>query len=258
MSKDFWEQYTKHLFTTKYSVNNIIHSISSIEKLFLNDLKGKRVLHPFCNFGMNTFMLEQMGADVVGLDYNPHAIDIANRYKENIKSNSIFLCGDFFDYETDNLYDIVYASFGVLDWVDDIELFLNKIHSLLKIGGQFILVEYHSDFFVEKLSELGTRTSDSTYEIKTGFKKVIGTPASSLMGNGYDIKENITAKPQLHNTDEFLKSVQGVGFNIDKIEYFDYISWKMGNDIKIGSRKYRNKNLKEGDKMAFGIITNKQ
>jgi len=258
MSKDFWEQYTKHLFTKKYSVNNIIHSISSIEREFLNDLDDKRVLHPFCNFGMNTFSLEQMGADVVGLDYNPHAIDIANRYKENIKSKSIFLCGDFFEYETDNLYDIVYASFGVLDWVEDIELFLNKINSLLKTDGKFIMVEYHSDFFIEKLSELGTRISDSTYEIKTGFKKVIGTSASSLMGNGYDTKEDVIAKPQLHNTNEFLKSVQDMGFIIDKIEYFDYISWKMGNDIKIGSQKYRNKNLKEGDKMAFGIITSKK
>ena len=50
-----------------------------IEDAELGDVRGLRVLHLQCHFGVDTLKLAQRGASVVGLDFSSAAIEAANK-----------------------------------------------------------------------------------------------------------------------------------------------------------------------------------
>lgn len=257
MSKNFWEHYTIERFS-RNNVNNIIPSITLIEKEFIHNLKNKKVFHPFCNFGMNSFMLEKQGGVVTALDYNKYSIELANLYKQKINSNITFICDDFFNHEPIELYDVIYASYGVLDWIEDIDLFLKKIYSLLNTTGQFIFIEYHSDLFLHKINDLGgTLDNNNQYKIVTGYTNTINGSTKSILGGEHRNTEPVYMKPYLHNTDDFINSLNGNGFNIERLEFYNYINFKLGNDIQLGPKKYRHVHLSKNDIMCFGLCANK-
>ena len=54
-------------------------SLFPVELSELPDMKGKRVLHLQCHFGMDTISLARMGAEVVGVDYSENDISSANK-----------------------------------------------------------------------------------------------------------------------------------------------------------------------------------
>jgi len=66
-NKNFWEKYSNHLIHNLYN-GRVTHSLTKIERKFAKKLNG-RILLPFCNFGMNTFCLEDYGSEVIGLDF---------------------------------------------------------------------------------------------------------------------------------------------------------------------------------------------
>ncbi len=53
----------------------------------LGDIKGKRILHLQCHFGMDTLSLARQGAEVVGVDISDASI-ATNEYTENMKGAS--------------------------------------------------------------------------------------------------------------------------------------------------------------------------
>jgi len=250
-NKIFWDAYVSDLLSNKYNYG-VTHSATKIEREFMQELKGKKILHPFCNFGMNTFVLEDKGGVVTGLDYNPSAIQYANDYKKRIGSNVEFICDDFFEYEFKDKYDVIFLSYGILDWVEDIDAFIDRLYDLLVDEGRLIMVEFTTQFFEAKFKQLGGKVlKDNQYEIKTDLTYRIGTPNSSIMGGNIS-EEEVIMRPYLHNTNRFISKLLTKGFREGYVKYYDHINFKMGNDIEIGKNRYKNKDV-EGN-MCFGMI----
>ena len=59
-------------------------SLTEIELILLDDVKGKRILHLQCHFGQDTLSLARMGAEVTGLDISDAALAEAKRLTDQL------------------------------------------------------------------------------------------------------------------------------------------------------------------------------
>ena len=249
-NKIFWEINSQNILTKHQSRGT--PPVTLIEKEYILDFNEKEILHLFCNFGLTSFYLEGLGGKVTGIDYNKHAINFANKRKAELKSKVNFICSDFFKFNSDTLYDIVYGSYGILDWVENIQNFSKIIYNILKPGGKFILIEYHSDFFKLKFEQLnGIEVTPNQFKIPTNFTH--RTSTSSLIGGGVISEQPVFMYPFLHNTDSFLETLKNIGFKQSKLKYYDHINFKMGHSMTIGPNKFRNAFLEKGKSMCYGF-----
>lgn len=257
-NEKFWEIQTDLYFSTYY--NNILPmpKIYKIENDILPNLQGKKILNIFCNFGLTTFALESRGGNVTGLDFNKKSIKKANELKKKLNSNCKFIESDIFLYNTKEQYDIIYASFGILHWIRDISLFLNKIYELLKDSGEFILVDHHSDLTSEILKEYSAVKKDKNiYKTSMNIESVVNIK-KGLMGGYHEKKINtIYIDTYLHDTNLFIEQCKN-RFKIKSLNYYSYFPYKRkDSDIKVGNNKFRHKNLKKENYMCFSTILKK-
>lgn len=258
-NSNFWEKYSSYLINKKYNGGKIFHSLTSLERLYASYIKGN-TLHPFCNFGMNTFCLEKYSDKITGLDFSKPAIEFANEYKTKINSNCNFIHSNFFDFETDTRYDTIFISYGVLDWVDNLDLFLQKINSLLSVNGKFIVLEYHSDFYKELVKgDNFKKLSNNSFEVSEKIDDYDIPAKKSILGNGRIFKnDNIFGKITIHETDEMISKVKESGFKVDILQFYNYLEFKQSpSDIKIGNSKYFKGEYDLNKNMLFGGVFSK-
>ena len=75
--------------------------------------------------------------EIFGIDLSPKT---AERAKENLKkqTNVTLVCGDFMSYEFGRKFDVIYSSLTFMH-IRDKQAAVNKVRSLLNIGGRFVL-----------------------------------------------------------------------------------------------------------------------
>ena len=131
-----------HLKSEFYDLEN---SLNSIELELLGDLSGKTILHLQCHFGQDTISLSRLGAEVTGVDLSDKAIESAKQIAKQTKSNTTFICCDIYDLPNylDKQFDIVFASYGTIGWLPDIDKWAKIVTKFLKPNGQFVFVEFH-------------------------------------------------------------------------------------------------------------------
>ncbi|HUT80244.1 MAG TPA: class I SAM-dependent methyltransferase [Candidatus Bathyarchaeia archaeon] len=119
--------------------------LNSIELEELGDVSGKKLLHLQCHFGLDTLSWARLGAIVTGVDFSTEAINLAKSLakKANLKAN--FIESNIYDLPKllDEKYDIVFTSYGVLCWLNDIKEWGRIVSHFLKKGGVFYIAEFH-------------------------------------------------------------------------------------------------------------------
>lgn len=197
MHKDLQENYQwwneaapLHATSTFYDVEGFLmgkSTLHDIELERLGDLRGKKLLHLQCHFGMDTLSLARLGAKVTGIDFSDEAIKLAKSLNEKLGLDAEFVCSNLYDLPQNlsGLYDIVYTSYGVLCWLNDLQGWAETIAHFLKPGGLFLVVEGHplADLFEPKEGQLHltgsyfydqhphTETGDGTYAVPDAVKK---------------------------------------------------------------------------------------
>ena len=145
----FWDEMAAvHSSQSDYDLENYrpdTHKINKLDKEVLGSIKGKRILHLQCHVGLDTLALEQLGAHLVGVDYSIVAINCANRIKNKFGLTTSFYCKNVCEISELNLgeFDIIYTSYGVLVWLENLNLWASQIYNSLKKGGRFILIDEH-------------------------------------------------------------------------------------------------------------------
>lgn len=149
INKEAWDKRTKlHVDSKFYDVQNFLEGKSSLNPIELNevgDVNGKSLLHLQCHFGQDTLSWARLGANVTGVDLSSEAIVQANNLANSAKLAANFINQDVYGFGEINTqeFDIVYTSYGVLCWLQDLELWAKTVFNALKVGGQFNLVEFH-------------------------------------------------------------------------------------------------------------------
>lgn len=120
-------------------------TLKSIERDLMGDVRGSDLLHLQCHFGLDTLSWARLGARVVGIDFSPRAIELARKLAEEAQLEAVFRCEDATTLPPDWMacFDRVFASYGVLPWLPDLEPWASGIARVLRPSGHFHLVEFH-------------------------------------------------------------------------------------------------------------------
>jgi SAM-dependent methyltransferase len=161
------ERVAYHLDAPSYDLGDLRNGkgrLHPIETRELGDVRGKRILHLQCHFGRDTLTLAQAGAEVVGLDFSPAAIEAARNLAAELglSTRSQFIEANVYDaplaLEGRALFDIVFVTWGSLCWLPDVAKWADVVAHFLKPGGYLYLADAHPAAMVlEDVHPAGTR-----------------------------------------------------------------------------------------------------
>jgi SAM-dependent methyltransferase len=106
---------------------------------------GLDVLHLQCHIGFDSISLARRGARVVGADFSPVSLEKARSLARRSGVDVEFVEADAtaLPRELHNRFDLVYATIGVISWIDDIGAWMRSAAAALRSGGRLLLVEIH-------------------------------------------------------------------------------------------------------------------
>ena len=120
-------------------------SLKSIELQELGDVSGKSMLHLQCHFGLDTLSWARLGAAITGVDFSDKAIELARSLSMEVGIEAEYVRSDIYDLPDalHGQYDIVFTSYGVLNWLPDIPQWAKVASHFVTPGGVFYMVEFH-------------------------------------------------------------------------------------------------------------------
>ena len=125
------------------------NTLFSDEIDLLGDIKYKTLVHLQCNSGQDTLSIaNHLGATVTGVDISDEAIHFARQLSKDSAIPAEFIRADVYDWFEQNTtqYDVAFSSYGAIVWLSDIKTWGKGIAKCLKMGGRFVLVEFHPAF----------------------------------------------------------------------------------------------------------------
>jgi SAM-dependent methyltransferase len=149
VNRDHWEEAVGvHVRSQFYDVEAFKKGKSSLMPLEVEevgDVRGKTLLHLQCHFGMDTLSWAREGADVTGIDFSGQAIDMAKALANELGLRARFLESNIYELPQvlEGQFDIVFASYGVLTWIPDVEEWCRIAASYVRVGGTFYIVDGH-------------------------------------------------------------------------------------------------------------------
>ena len=122
-------------------------SLRSVELEELGDVSGKTLLHLQCHFGQDTLSWATLGAKVTGVDFSEKAIAQARYLSRELQIDAEFVLSDIYGL-ADGEFDIVFTSYGVLAYHQDLRKWAQVISHFLRPEGVFYVAEFHPFAFV--------------------------------------------------------------------------------------------------------------
>ena len=153
-----WNDWTEvHETSAFYDVEGFREGKSSlrpIERDELGDVRGRTLLHLQCHFGLDTLSWARLGATVTGVDFSEKAISLARELAVESGLPATFVHSTVDDLQTalQGGFDIVYTSYGAIEWLADLDRWARVIDHFLKPGGTFYMVEIHP--FAQMLDDI--------------------------------------------------------------------------------------------------------
>jgi SAM-dependent methyltransferase len=113
--------------------------------LAVGDVDGLHVLHLHCHLGMGTLSLARLGARVTGIDFSRVAIERARSIAERAAIDARFVVTDARSLpdEFEGRFDVVFASYGVVMWIDSLADWMSSAARACRPGGKLVLIEGH-------------------------------------------------------------------------------------------------------------------
>lgn len=196
------------------------NSLKPIEREFLGDVTGRRLLHLFCQFGQDTLSWARLGAGVTGVDISDRSIALAEQLKSETGLSGTFVRSDVLDLkgQLDGRFDIVFQSYGTHMWISNLERWAEVIAHYLKPGGVFLLVDGHP--VGQALLDDGVRYFDAQptrYDSDPDY-----------CDRSYVPKE---ASIEWHHTlGAIVNALIGAGLTISRLEEYDHMYYRRGED----------------------------
>jgi SAM-dependent methyltransferase len=199
-------------------------NLHEIEHDEIGDVKGKRIAHLQCHFGIDTLCLARRGASCVGLDFSPVAIAAARELQAKTGLDASFVEGNVYDARAliEGHFDMVYVTWGTICWLPDIVGWAQTAASLLKPGGMLYLLEGHPSLMMtdEFTPELRLR-----YDWRTPKELPLTmTEETSYTGDKAKIANPVTHE-WLHPLSDIVNAVIGAGMRLDALNEHELLAW---------------------------------
>src|SRR6266581_3078248 len=128
-NRRLWDAWTDaHVGSTFYDVESFRAGgergirIKDYEREEVGDVRGKRLLHLQCHFGLETLSWARLGATVTGVDFSEKGIAQAKALAAELQIRARFLLSNVYDLprSLNEEFDIVFSSIGVINWLPDL------------------------------------------------------------------------------------------------------------------------------------------
>lgn len=191
----------------------------------LGDLTGKRVLHLQCHFGLDTLRIAQRAAHATGVDLSPRAIAHARRLADETGIAARFIESDVYALPDvlDEQFDVVFSSYGAIEWLGDLDRWAALVARYLVPGGRLALVEGHPTMWMfdgDHPSELRVLTRY--------FRGPAPLETAPAVGNYADPTATFTKSSYswVHDLGEIVTAVADAGLRITALREYPHIVWK--------------------------------
>jgi len=228
-NQQLWDEWTEINFhSSSYNVAGFIANPDPLSPLIIDgigDVAGKSLLHLQCHFGKDTLRLARMGAKVTGVDFSAKAIRYARQLAETMNLPATFIESNVYSIPQviDEKFDVVFTSYGVLNWLPDLDDWGKIIGQLLKPGGAFYIIECHPTLmmFDEYVTD-GLQVAYSYFHLDEPliFPPHIGTYADPTA----EVTE--TEYSWQHSLSDIITPLLAAGLRLDFFREYPHVTWQ--------------------------------
>ena len=120
-------------------------ALHSVELEEVGDVAGKDLLHLQCHFGLDTLSWARLGARVTGVDFSEQGVAQARTLAAELGIDARFVRANVYDLPRalDGDFDVVFSSYGALNWLPDLRAWGRLIADFLRPGGFFYIIDAH-------------------------------------------------------------------------------------------------------------------
>jgi SAM-dependent methyltransferase len=224
---ELWNHWTRiHKTSDFYDVEGFKAGASSLWPLERDELgpfihESTTLLHLQCHFGLDTLSWARLGARVVGLDFSDEAIALARRLADEVglSGRAEFVCSDLYDADAhlgDRLFDVVFVSWGAIEWLPDLERWAGVVARHLAPGGTFYMAELHP--LATALDEVpGEHAVQVTYRLLPAPDQPdVDQVEGSYADPGADTT-GLTAYGWNHSFSEIISALTGAGLRLEHL-----------------------------------------
>jgi SAM-dependent methyltransferase len=217
-----------------------LSSVIGFDRTRLNrgrPLTGLNVCHLQCHIGTDTLSLHRLGAaSVTGLDFSPAALIEARWLFDQVGVEGRFVESDVFDavQSLDTTFDLVYASVGAINWINDIGRWMQVAASLLKPGGSLYLRDVHPFYMAIDFE----RASGDPLRIRFDYFEMPEPESidwdTTYTGDGRRLTNTMNHEWS-HGIGDILGAALRAGLTIDAFYEDDFADWQAFPDMVEGA-----------------------
>ncbi len=258
-NKDLWNQRTAiHKDSSFYNLAGFKageNVLTPIELNELPDVKGKKMLHLQCHFGMDSLNWARLGAYVTGVDLSDEAIKEGKQLNDELGMNAKFICSNVYDLKEhlDEKFDIVFTSYGTIGWLPDLDKWAGIVSHYLKPGGIFYIAEFHPAVWM---------FDDAFTHIKYYYnnRELIVTENEGTYTDT-DHKSDIKGKEYSwnHGLSEVFTALINAGLTIESFNEYMYSPYPcFSNTVEMEKGKWQIKGMEGKIPMVYSVLAKKQ
>lgn len=235
LNRRHWDEATAiHTRGNVYGVEDFKAGLCRLHRLEVEevgDVRGKRLLHLQCHFGLDTLSWARRGASVTGVDFSNDAIAYARNLAVETGLSADFVCSNLYDVpsvlDAPGAFDVVFTSYGVLNWLPDLKPWGELITHYLKPGGFFYVVEAHPTarmFPIEEdLPKAGSfRPFFPYFHEAQGLRFPAGADYADA-GARHTIDEH----EWQHSLGDIVSSLTAQGLRVDFLREYPFCAWEV-------------------------------
>jgi len=196
-----------------------------IESAEIGHVAGRHLLHLQCHIGLDTLCLARRGAIVTGLDFSGAAIAAARALAAEAKLEAQFVNADVYDAMNalEGGFDVVYVSWGSLNWLPDIWRWAELVTGLLAPGGFLYLVEQHP--YISAMKERDGRL-EPTFAWRTPMHHPILTEASTTYTGDEARLANARMHEWEHPLSDIITALLASGLRLEFLHEHEVLPWR--------------------------------
>ena len=189
----------------------------------VGDVKGKRLLHLQCHFGLDTLSLARLGADVTGLDFSVPALKEARALSAETGVPGLFIEANVLEPPPGLTgFDLVFASWGALCWIPDIPAWMRTAANALNAGGRLVLVDGHPAMLM--MAGEGAAPFSAHYPYQTD-EPIMIEDGGDYADPSAKVEANRTAE-WMHGIGRVLNAAIDAGLVIRRFDELDRVPWQ--------------------------------
>ena len=203
--------------------------LTRIEQKEMGDVRGKRLLHLQCHFGMDTLNWARLGAKVTGLDLSGASVEAARdlAVRAGIE-DARFVQANVYDAPEalgGETFDIVYTGIGALNWLPDIRAWARAVAACVAPGGWFYILECHP-----MLATLDNERSDPAFVVRYPYFETVepGFVATDVQTytDGPLLTEAPVSYEWNHGLGETIDALLQAGLHLDFVHEHREMPWQ--------------------------------